>query len=229
MILEMFVLGCGGNATVPSAIPPQFIHSTLNAADNRGARHLQGSYLPNTIPGFLTGGAVNHQAADDFTPLLSIAIRTVSWQGGYVGDCAGAASGRPVSPPTAVSRAFVIDLYPDHNGSPELYGGVQLYEVMLSPTDAHERFTFDTGATAASCDTQTPASYYEYTAVLPTPFSVAAGTRYWLSVRADMPNNMPINWGWRVGTQDNNYSVFSGLGLSLVTSTVDLAFSLSDR
>jgi hypothetical protein len=40
---------------------------------------------------------------------------------------------------------------------------------------------------------------------------------------------MPIAWGWRVGTPDNNYSVFAGLDIRLVTSTADLAFSLSDR
>ena len=227
MLVCLSVMGCGGNATTPSSLPPELIHFTLNSADNRGARHLQPSYLPNTPPGILTGGAVNHQTADDFTPLVTTAIRTVSWQGGY---CGGLPSAGAVAPPTANSRAFVITFYPDQNGTPQLYGGSQLYEVTFSPADAHERFTFDTGATANVCDNQTPnASYYEYTAVLPAPFSVTTGRRYWLSVRADVPYDMPISWGWRVGTPDNNYSVFSGLGTSLVTSTADLAFVLTDR
>jgi hypothetical protein len=221
------ILGCGGHATTPSPPSSQFIHFTLNSADNRGARHLERSYLPNTPPGILTGGALNHQAADDFTPLVTTAIRTVSWQGGY---CGGLPLAGAVPPPTADARAFVVSFYPDQNGTPQLYGGTQLYEVTFTPAEAHERFTFDTGATANVCDNQTPnASYYEYTAVLPTPFSVTAGTRYWLSVRADLPYDMPIAWGWRVGTPDNNYSVFAGLDIRLVTSTADLAFSLSDR
>jgi hypothetical protein len=98
VLVCLAVLGCGGNAITPSLLPSQFIHFTLNSADNRGARHLQPSYLPNTPPGILTGGAVNHQTADDFTPLATTAIRTVSWQGGYRG---GLSSAGAVPQPTA--------------------------------------------------------------------------------------------------------------------------------
>src|SRR5438045_7355737 len=81
VIAPLFVLACGGNGTTPSPLPPQFIHFTLNSSDNRAARHLQGSYLPNTPPGFLTGGAVNHQTADAFTPIVTSAFHSSSWHG----------------------------------------------------------------------------------------------------------------------------------------------------
>ena len=214
------VLGCGGSATAPGPLPPQFTHFTLNAADDRGTRQLHDSYLPNTPPGILTGGAVNHLAADDFTPLVTTAIRAVAWQGGY---CGAAPLGAVAPPPTADSRAFVVSFYADRNGMPQPYGGTELYQVRLTPADANEQFTFDSGATANAC------SYYQYTALLPTPFPVTAGTRYWLAVQADVRGDVGTSWGWRAGTPDNNYSVVSGLGIQMLASTADLAFSLSDR
>ena len=99
LMVCLAIIGCGGTATTPSALPPQFIHVTLNAADNRGARHLEPSYLPNTMPGILTGGAVNHQTADDFRPPFTTAIRTVSWQGGY---CGGFSLAGAVPPPPPI-------------------------------------------------------------------------------------------------------------------------------
>ena len=220
-------LGCGGHPTAPSPAPLQ-IHFTLNAADDRGARVLHDSYLPNTPPGFLTGGLVNHLAADDFTPMVTTAIRTIAWQGGY---CGGTPFGAVAPPPTANSRAFVVSFYADRNGMPQPFGGTELYQMRLTPAEAHEQFTFDSGATANGCGSQTPnATYYQYSADLATPFSVTAGTRYWVLVQADIPGNVGIAWGWRAGTHDNNYSVVSGpQGLPLLTSTIDLAFSLSDR
>ena len=218
-IVMAAVLGCGGHATMPSPVPPQFTHFTLNAVDDRSARQLHESYLPNTPPGILTGGAVNHLAADDFTPLVTTAIRTISWQGGY---CDAGPSGAVVPPPTADARAFVVSFYADRNGIPQPFGGTELYQVRPTPADAHEQFMFDTGAATNPC------SYYQYTAVLPTPFPVTAGTRYWLSVQTDIRVGGP-RWGWSGGTSDNNYSVFSGLGIQMLTSTDDLAFSLSDR
>ena len=160
---------------------------------------------------------------------MSTSIRTVSWQGGYCG-------GRPdlgsVPPPTATSRFFRIAFFRDDNGSPYalgVAGGSALYEITVTPADAHERFAFDTGSTTGGCAREAPnASYYDYFAVLPIPFPVTAGIRYWLIVRADM-RETGGTWGWRTGTHDNNHSKLLGPLSALITTPVDLAFSLSDQ
>lgn len=130
----------------------------------------------------------------------------------------------------ADSTAFTIEFLRDRNGLADYWCSGPIDKVTLTPNDAHEQFIFDTGATIGSCDNQTPASYYQYTAVLPMPLSLTAATRYWLMVVADVPNDMPINWGWRVGTADNNISTFCGRVAATCSSyTSDLAFALSDR
>lgn len=198
------------------------VHNTLNPPDNRASRSLMHSYLrPYSFP------FADPRAYDDFTSAVTTTIRTVSWQGGY---CSGGVTPppgtRPQPPPTAASSSFQLAFYPDDNGRPAWFRRA-LSEVTLMPAEAHEQFTFDSGSTADGCAWQAPtATYYDYTAVLPMPFPVTAGTRYWLLLRADT-GNTGIAWGWRIGMQDNNYSAFQVQGLQ--TSQVDLAFSLSDQ
>lgn len=134
---------------------------------------------------------------------------------------------RPQPPPTAASSSFQLAFYPDDNYGRPNWLSAALYEVTFTPADAHEQFTFDSGSTANGCAWESPnATYYDYMALLPTPFQVTAGTRYWLLVRADT-GNTGIAWGWRIGKQDNNYS--AEIGQFLQTNPVDLAFSVSDQ
>ena len=167
-------------------------------------------------------------AFDDFTSAATTTIRAVSWQGGY---CTGGATPPPGTipqpPPTAASSSFQLAFYRDDSNGRPGWLGAALYEVTLTPVEAHEQFAFDSGSTANGCSWQSPnATYYDYTAVLPTPFPVTAGTRYWLLVRADT-RNTGIAWGWRLGKQDNNYS--ADVSQFLYTYPWDLAFSLSDQ
>ena len=67
-------------------------------------------------------------------------------------------------------------------------------------------------------------AYYDYTAVLPTPFPVTAGRRYWLLVRAT-----GAQWGWRIGKEDDSISARGDLHEGIFTIPTDLAFSLSSR
>jgi hypothetical protein len=151
----------------------------------------------------------------------------VSWQGGYCSGPVTVPPGTgPLPPPAAASSSFQLAFYPDDNGRPAWFR-TALYEVTLTPAEALEQFTFDSGSTADGFAWQAPtATYYDYTALLPMPFPVTAGTRYWLLVRADT-GNTGIAWGWRIGIHDNNYSAV--YEQSLQTSQVDLAFSLPDQ
>jgi len=155
-------------------------------------------------------------AWDDFTNATSATIRAVSWQGGY---CSRKGPGLPPPvAPRAVSRTFQVWFFPDVNGGPQTFGSPQ-YGVTLTSAEAHEQFAFDAVRSDADC------AYYDYTAVLPMPFPVTAGTRYWLLIRADRLDT-GIYWGWRVGRQDNSISALGALNGGIRTQPRDLAFSL---
>ena len=74
-----------------------------------------------------------------------------------------------------------------------------LYAVTYSMTDVNER----PGVTQA-CDNspQEPCGSYDYSVVLPAPFSVVAGTRYWLMIQAESSPSAPSSWLWRKGQPD---------------------------
>ena len=168
------------------------------------------------------------RAYDDFTSAVTTSIRTVSWQGGY---CTGGATPPPGTPPrpppAAASSSFHVAFYADDNGRPAIFGRA-LYEVTLTPVEAHEQFAFDSGSTAGGCNWQVPnATYYDYMAVLSIPFPISAGTRYWLGIVGDT-RNTGMAWGWRLGVEDNNHSAYQ-IQSSRETSSNDLAFSLSPR
>ncbi len=199
------------------------VHNTLNLPDNRASRSLMHSYLFPYRFGF---PFADPRAYDDFTSAVTTTIRTVSWQGGYCSG-GGPPGTRPQPPPTAASSSFQLGFYRDDNSGRPNWLSAALYEATLTPADVHEQFAFDSGSTANGCAWESPnATYYDYTAVLPMPFPVTTGTRYWLLVRADT-GNTGIAWGWRIGMQDNNYSAVYSQNLQ--TSKVDLAFSLSDQ
>lgn len=114
-------------------------------------------------------------AWDDFTSAATDPIRTMSWQGGYCGTLASS------GPPPAASIEFDISFSSDYLGRPLWAFSPQ---VRFTPNDAHEQFAFYENGCA----------YYDYTAVLPTPFPVTAGTRYWLLIAAKMSSG---RWAWR--------------------------------
>lgn len=223
------------------------VHYTLQPADNRTPHNLRLSYL--RIPGSLgiPGSTVDVRAYDDFTSATATTIRTVSWQGGYcrislLQSPRSGFGGPPAPPPpVAVSRSFEVTFYEDLNGVPRNDFRRSLYTVTLTPTEVHEQLAFSNfyppdGTCAPTTQNGTPtATYYHYTAVLPVPFPVTAGARYWLSVQVDTglvfprPADSPgdIHWGWRIGLTDNNRSMSNGPSGVPVASANDLAFSLS--
>ena len=65
---------------------------------------------------------------------------------------------------------------------------------------------------------------FSYSAAV-TPFSVAAGTQYWMSIQASLA--FPPQWGWETSTNTvgdgASYQVYSGAGGPISS---DLAFTL---
>ena len=197
--------------TPPSVV---FIHNTLNPPDDRASPSLESN---SSYDFFITSGfsIFLHWIYDDFSSPVATAIRNVSWQGAY---CLPRLRVRP-DPPRAVSSSFRIAFHADDNGRPRTASS--LYAVNLPPAEVRELFAFDAVWNESDC------AYYDYTAVLPTPFPVAEGTRYWLLVRADT-GHAGIGWGWRVGRADNNLSA-QGTLRGLVTFPKDHAFSVSSQ
>lgn len=213
--LPSIVAACGSGdraqPTAPSEPTVQkeiIVHNTLNRADDRSLLDIVDSYdRPEYIPMIST---LLPFAFDDFTSAETTTIRTISWQGGY---CR-----KPNLPgaPSAVSTSFRVWFDTDHNGLPWIFSG---YAVTFTPAEAHEQFAFGAKWNEFDC------AYYDYTAVLPTPFPVTAATRYWLGIRA----TTDVRWGWRLGSQDNGVSALGTQNTGAVITSKDLAFSLSSR
>lgn len=197
--------------TEPTAAKEFVVHNTLNRADDRSILDLQLSYdFTSYVPMIST---LLPWAWDDFTSPVDTTIRSVSWQGAYCSSMLDAAQRGASS-----AKSFRVSFGKGFNGLP-FFGG-DGYAVNLTPAEAHEQFAFDGASGEFRC------AYYDYTAVLPTPFPLTASTRYWLLIRAESDGR----WGWRVGIPDNGVSARGSLhGTVVVTEPKDLAFSLSNR
>jgi len=199
-------------STEPTPPSGAFVHNTLNPPDNRSFLEIKGSWRYSTY--FPMLDTLAPWTWDDFTSAETATIRTVSWQGGYC-------QRRGLAPISATAISFDVSFYPDGNGRPQ-YFGTSLYAARFTPAEAREQFAFDSSWNELDC------AYYDYTAILPTPFPVTAGTRYWLLIMAEIGSTGP-SWGWRLGGQDNGISARGTLKGGIFTSPSDLAFSLSNR
>lgn len=185
----------------PTPARPVVIHDSLNVPGDRNILDLEKSVAVIT---YWSGAGLLPRMLDDFTSPVTAAIRTVSWQGAY---CRKGIR--------ADSNSFYVGFDRDKNGRPEYLG--TLYFVTLTPAEMKEQFAFEIAGRDESC------YYYDYTAVLPTPFPVTAGSRYWLQIVARRDDT---NWSWRAGQPDNGIAALESRSVFFML-TKDLAFSLS--
>jgi hypothetical protein len=145
-----------------------------------------------------SGGNGNFATSyDNFTLGTAATIDSVAWVGSYF---------NPPTPGTITS--FAVSFYGDSSGTP----GTLLATTNISG-NANETFlAIDNGGDPA----------YTYSGSV-TPFSVAAGTQYWISIVPSI--GFPPQWGWETGTGGDGaaYQVFFGAGSPLPN---DLAFTL---
>ncbi len=151
---------------------------------------------------------------DDFTFTGGSTIRNVAWQGIYCTEVLGAPA------PAPVATSFNINIHSDSAGVPNTNA---IYSATVALAQAGE--TFERNATVNCGTTSTTWAFYNYSTTLATPFTAAAGTRYWLSIVAVLPNTN-VFWGWRNGVPDNNSSLqlFQG---TFTTFNLDRAYSLA--
>src|SRR5690242_126449 len=178
-------------------VPPSsvifLVHNTLNDPDNRSTVDVSRSWLGDYVPGFTS---LRPWAYDDFVSTTAAAIATISWQGGYCLQKGPLLPPVP-GPPRNVAKTFELWFVRDFNGRPQ--DGSIIQQLTVTSAEAREQFAFDSVRSDADC------AYYTYSVVLPRPFLAAAGTRYWLRIRADIGSG-PAAWGWRVGQRDNGIS-----------------------
>jgi hypothetical protein len=186
-----------------------------------GSTILNGSYAAGS-------GSVYSAPFDDFTPNRTANIGSVTWQGYY---CNTAFTGNEI--PDPVATAFVIRIAPNEAGAnrpafgtfgaTQTTGTIQVSTVAAAAVTQRLEFTRqDAGCNARN--EGDPAAYYDFSANLPSPYAVTAGTRYWMSIHAVLPAGR-VAWHWRFGRQDNSFSIFWIEG-TLTTFFADRAFAL---
>jgi hypothetical protein len=136
-------------------------------------------------------------AYDDFTLNTTSLVTTVGWSGGFFNG-----------PNPGNITAFNIGFYLDSGAAP---GAL----VALFP----QSITGNGNATGPNGDDS-----YNYAIDLNIPFVAQAGTKYWVSIQADLA--YPPQWGWAEGTGGNGigHQVFFGNPQAGIR---DMAFSLS--
>jgi hypothetical protein len=222
MLATLAACGGGGDdppvaappANPPVASPPpapQALRSSLVAggsnADLIEARTSQAptgaGFAPSTV-------------YDDFRLTSAASISSVGWQGIYCVQAAGS------SAPSPTASQFVVTLYPDLAGRPDL--AAPLATTTVSAANAGQTFERNVAALSCGSANNTTWALYDYQVTLPAPVAVAANTTYWLSVQAITPN-YDVYWGWRAGSADNGLALLRFLG-NYDVLTYDRSFAL---
>ncbi len=130
------------------------------------------------------------QTFDNFTVSKDSHVNVVQWIGYYRDAVNG--SNNPVLPDTVT---WDLSVYGDNSGVP----GASLYNVQESAASVKAD---QLGTTVRGSNT---VFVYEFTATLPTAFSVAANTTYWFSPLSVQSSVNPI-FAWLDGTGADNSS-----------------------
>jgi hypothetical protein len=184
----------------------------------------QSTLVPSGTPGFIeartsqivTNGGAPSWVFDDFTFSTAGTIRTVRWQGIYCVQ-------QPNAPaPTPTASSFTVTFYEDVSGRPNTATPLQASTYTVA--QAGQVFDKTVGGLFCGTAANTTWPFYNYAVTLSTPFSAAAGTKYWISVQATTPS-YDVYFGWRDGTANNNLSLqlFDGV---YTTFNVDRAYAL---
>lgn len=194
--LLLIATACGGDGGSEPPPPPDPddddpIRTTIVPTTNSG-------YVEARTSQIVTDGSPPSWVFDDFTFSSAATISTVQWQGIYCVQTPGAGA------PAPTASSFTVTFYSDVSGRPNLAAPLQA----STYTVAQAGQVFEKNVSDLFCGTaaNTTWPFYRYEVTLSTPFSIAAGTKYWLSIQATTPS-YAVYWGWRDGTPDNNVSL----------------------
>ncbi len=156
------------------------------------------------------GSAQDRWVWDNFTLLTNETITEINWWGGYDPLLFGA--GGPV-------LDFRVEIYPSTAGNTQpAVAGPPLVQYLTGG---------NAGETSIGMVGGIP--MYAYTFILPTPFAVSAGVKYWVQIEAYQYGSIP-DWGISAGTggEGIHYRRGPGAGGDIIYSfgTKDAAFAL---
>jgi PEP-CTERM motif-containing protein len=152
------------------------------------------------------GGLGNFFTAfDDFTLAVDSTITDVHWAGGYF-------NGSP-EPNTNPITGFEIQFYSDSSGQP---GASLLSETIAGNGGESNPHTCGGAGGGFPC--------FNYSVDLSSGFAATGGTKYWVSIVADI--HTPPQWGVAQGSGGNGTS-FSGGTFGAGPVSFDLAFDLT--
>ena len=157
-----------------------------------------GGYASQNAPNLF---GPQYTAFDDFTFAKGASIAGVQWQGAY--------SNLPTQGDIA---QFQLTFWSNNDGLP---GSV--LKTYVIPGNAGEQFVAS----------QSGFLDYSYGVILPTSFSAAANTTYWLSIQPTA--DYPPQWLWRSGSNGDGLSAQINLAVSAgpQMASGDLAFTLT--
>ena len=156
---------------------------------------------------------------DNFSPAAASYVTAVQWRGNYIAY-PDVPNNNPVGPDTT---AFTISFLADDNGSP---GAVLATNTVDNSACDPQSLGTLSGFEYEGGGTPYTITYYSYRAVLPTPFAVAAGQKYWISIVGVLSSDT-VFWGWYSsgGANDGNSLQDVGTG-TLVSRQFNRDFTL---
>ncbi len=151
---------------------------------------------------------------DNFSLASATSISAVQWNGNYIDT--DHPSANPVAPTTS---SFTVAFFSDSNGQP----GQQLATTTIAQADCAPTLLGTDGFSTSSSIPTYQIPFYSYRAALPTPFTVAAGQKYWVSIVGNVATSED-NWSWFSGSGGDNASIQSYQGTQ--NRSMDRAFAL---
>ena len=144
---------------------------------------------------------------DDFTIGVDARVTTVTWRGVAFAEGLNLQDLDPLS--------WDLGFFADAAGTP----GAELYTANIADAGV-SRIFLGTGGLAG-----TTVNYWEFSAVLPTEFAVAAGTTYWFSPFSNQSDYYPV-FGWSGSTGGSTFQTLLTNDSTYVRSN-NRAFTLS--
>lgn len=209
----LLATACGGDSNNTPEPPDseEPTHTTLVPPATSG-------YIEARTSQITTDGSPPSYVFDDFILDEPATIRTVDWQGIYCVQQPNAAA------PTPTASSFTITFYSNASGRPNT--AAPLHTSTYTVAQAGQVFEKTVNGLTCGTAPNTTWPFYRYSVELSTPFTVTAGTRYWISIQATTPS-YAVYYGWRDGRPDNASSLqlFNG---DYTEFPIDRAFSLTE-
>ena len=200
------------------AVPVLFLAPALSAAVLYQTSAI-GSSLRNAD--YALSSQSGFRVFDDFTIATGGSIASITWRGMYYDNANPLPTDAP--PPVEDVQSWQISIWSDSPGGPD----APLLLIDLPAADVSSTF-LGTGVFTAGPSYN--ASFYDYTAALPSAFYANAGTKYWFGLVGTSPDNdVRFTVRGASGGDSSSRQQTLGAGLSggaISTVAADRAFTL---